>query len=328
MRYYNEIIRRTAQDIIHGDYVNSSIVKLLAVVLAWPIVALAIIQVYQWYQEATYVRVVEPLSQERVQHPIYFQFAQEALDSYGKLPKGDRQILKDQLRKVIVPVDVWMERLNRSNIGTVCLGESHDDHNRRFLTENFFPSYDLDTLFVETTPQGLAQIHDYMKAGEIYAPLLGADMGHLLDAVMARNPTVKIQGIEESEQQREDRLERRKGSREDSIYENLKLLYNANERNVVLYGALHCTFDPDKLYQRMREGLGGGTVTYQSILVQGAHQDGLMETFVYFLDDIGIIPGDFVITDAQALPPWVRENFQWLWAQTLANYQSVVVYKP
>ena len=308
---------------------NSSIIKLLAIVLAWPLSALALIVAYEWYQEATYVRVVEPLSHERIQHPVYFQFAQEALEKYGRLPKGDRQILKDQLRRAIVPIDVWLKRLNKSEKGIICLGESHDDHLRQFLATRFFPALDLDTLFLETTPEGLNQINSYIEAEETYVPLLNAHIGPVLNAVRARNPDVRIIGFEETPQQHQDRKSQGTGSREASIYANFKQHYDVNGgegRTVVLYGALHCNYEPGVLYQLMQANTQ--VAQYQNILVQGAHQDGLMETFVYFLDELGIIPGDFVIADTQRLPIWVRENFEWLWAQTLTHYQSVVVYKP
>ncbi len=305
---------------------NSSLVKLLTVVLAWPALAITIIMAYEWYRDANYVHVEEPLGQERVQHPTYFRFAQEALDRYSQLSKSDQQDLVDDLRKLIIPMSTWMEHLNRSDVSFICLGETHDDHNRRFLAESFFPAYDLEALFLETTAYGLQQILEDTQAGEPYALLLGADMGRILQSVMARNPHARILGIEETDQQRSDRQYLGNVTRSDSIFKNLIAAYNKNSRTVVLYGALHCNQMPNRLYERMRQSFAD--VSIQNVLVQGAHQDGLMESLVYFLDEIGILHGDFVITDTQGLPPWVRENFVWLWAQTLDHYESVIVYKP
>jgi hypothetical protein len=311
---------------------NSAIVKVLAVVLAWPLVALAIIQAYLWYKEATYVRVFEPLSHERVQHPTYFKFAEDALAAYGKLPKDERQVLKDHLRRVIKPVESWIEHLNSSEGGVICLGESHNDHMRRFMADSIFSNLEIDTLSLETTPEGLNEIRRYMKDDEIYVPLLGADIGQVINAAVSRNPGIRLQAIEETGQQRDDRQRSKSGSREASIFENFKRGYdghNKSERTVILYGALHCNYNPGALYQHIRRDLQNIADTgFQNTRVQGAHQDGLMETFVYFLDEIGVAPGDFVISNTQDMPIWVRENFVWLWAQTLVHYQSIVVYKP
>ncbi len=305
---------------------NSAIVKVLAVVLAWPLAALTIIQVYEWYKEATYVRVVEPVNRDRIQYPVYQQFAQDALRNYAALEKREQQYLKDELRRVLKPVDPWIDTLNQSDTDIICLGEAHNEHTRQFLANNFLSGLAMDMLAVETTPGGLQEINKYMKDGEIYVPMLGADMGQVLKAAHARNPAVVIQPIEETMQQYAGRRAQKTGSREGSIFTNFKRGYVPGKRSVILIGALHCNYKPNVLYQLLRQDLP--ETKLHNILVQGAHQDGLIETFVYFLDELEIAPGNFVITNTQDLPHWIQENFVWFWALTLTHYQSIVVYKP
>jgi hypothetical protein len=52
-----------------------------------------------------------------------------------------------------------------------------------------------------------------------------------------------------------------------------------------------------------------------------------VEAFVYFLDEIGIENGDFVIPDTRALPARIYRWFPLLNRRTLQKYSSLIVFR-
>jgi hypothetical protein len=65
-----------------------------------------------------------------------------------------------------------------------------------------------------------------------------------------------------------------------------------------------------------------------NVSVLGEHQNGPLEAFVYFLDEIEIKKQHFVIPNTKLLHPRIYEFFQLLKRQTLAKYRSVIVFRP
>ena len=63
-----------------------------------------------------------------------------------------------------------------------------------------------------------------------------------------------------------------------------------------------------------------------NVKVLGEHQNGPLEAFVYFLDEIGIGKKSFVIPDTSALHPYIYELFELLKQQTLEKYCSLIVF--
>jgi hypothetical protein len=64
-----------------------------------------------------------------------------------------------------------------------------------------------------------------------------------------------------------------------------------------------------------------------NVQVLGEHQDGPLEGFVYFLDEIGIEKKHFVIPDTNSFHPRMYELFRLLKRQTLDKYQAVIVFR-
>jgi hypothetical protein len=64
-----------------------------------------------------------------------------------------------------------------------------------------------------------------------------------------------------------------------------------------------------------------------NVQVLGEHQNGPLEAFVYFLDEIGIEKRNFVIPDTSALHPHIYELFQLLKRQILEKYCSLIVFR-
>ena len=100
------------------------------------------------------------------------------------------------------------------------------------------------------------------------------------------------------------------------------------KRNAVLFGAFHCTEEAGGLYEETRRRLPPGLAARAvSLLVLGEHQDGPLEAFVYFLDEVGAAPGDFVLTDTNAVPPLIQSWFDLLWNGTFGKYRQVLVFR-
>ena len=57
------------------------------------------------------------------------------------------------------------------------------------------------------------------------------------------------------------------------------------------------------------------------------HQNGPVEAFVYFLDEIGIERTDFVIPNTSTLPARIYEWFQLLNRQILEKYRTLIVFR-
>jgi hypothetical protein len=64
-----------------------------------------------------------------------------------------------------------------------------------------------------------------------------------------------------------------------------------------------------------------------NVRVLGEHQNGPVEAFVYFMEEIGVKKRDFVIPDTHSLPDPICEWFPSLNRQTLGKYRSLIVFR-
>ena len=103
---------------------------------------------------------------------------------------------------------------------------------------------------LEATPKALRRLTKRMQAGRTYFPLLGADIMNVLRTVRARNPNVQIFGIEETDGQQKEQNSH-SGSRAQSIAQNFWSRYRPGRRHLILFGALHCTNEPNWLSKRL-----------------------------------------------------------------------------
>lgn len=308
---------------------DSPVVKFVAVVFGWPLTVLAAIVAYEWYLEAFDVPTIDPPNRQRIQHPNHHPTAVAALEEFGALAAAERAAVRRNLGAAVVPVEAWLDGLRGAGLGLVCLGENHDEHTRRFLAEGVFPRLEVDTLFLEATAEGLGLIHRQIDAGSRRVALLKADISAIIDAARQKNPDLVVRGIEETDRQRNRRYRRGRGSREESMAANMRRWYEDGRRQVVLIGALHCKDRPEWFYRHAAAeipGLAAGGML--NVRVVGEHQDGPIEAFVYFLDELGLAAGDFAIPDTDALDPRLRDWFLLLWDQTLGPYRAVVVFRP
>jgi hypothetical protein len=159
-----------------------------------------------------------------------------------------------------------------------------------------------------------------------YVPLLGADIGGVMRAAKARNPRITLAGVDETRAQRRQR-ERGRGSRDQSIVLNVRRQLGAAGRTVALFGALHCSDQRNWLFGRLRSSRAPfDREEMLNITVLGEHQDGPVEAFTHFLDEIGIDNKGFVIPATSALPPLIYAWFSPL-RSTFGGFKTAIVFR-
>jgi hypothetical protein len=205
----------------------------------------------------------------------------------------------------------------------VCLGELHEESTRNFLAEEFFTNFSIDVLLLETTPKNLKRLIKRMNDGRDYFPLLNADIMKILHTVEDRNPAIRIWGIEETKEQQKN-----SNSRDQSIAHNFWQKFQPGRLHIILFGALHCSNEPNWLFENLCNQASFPLKEHMlNVRVLEEHQNGPVEAFVYFLDQLGIKKKHFVIPNTNLLHPRIYELFQMLDQQTLEKYHSLVVFR-
>jgi hypothetical protein len=220
-------------------------------------------------------------------------------------------------------MEQWLTHLGQSDYQIICMGELHEESTRNFLAEEFFAKFSTDVLMLEATSKNLKRLIKRMDAGRDYFPLLSADIMKILRTVKDRNPTIRIWGIEETEEQQKD-----SNSRDQSIAHNFWDRFQPGKLHIILFGALHCTNDPNWLFKNLCDQATFPLKEHMlNVRVLGEHQNGPVEAFVYFLDEIGIEKKHFVIPNTNSLHPRIYELFQMLNRQILEKYRSLIVFR-
>lgn len=300
--------------------------RLFLIVLAWPLAVLLIVSGVLWYRE-----VFPEQPGDIVLEPIRVQAAQRqagvALERLRALPPVEQDRIVEAIDAALQPPADWLEKLARTDYRILCLGEHHEPSTRRFLAETFFSHYPVDVLLLEASPAELALIEQGLVDGRDYVPLLDADMGAVLRAVRKRNPDARVRGIEETRAQVATRKER-EGSRDQTLARNFWQSWQPGQRNVILYGALHCADESTWLYHHLREQMPAREgVPMRNIRVIGTHQHAPTRAFVIFLDALGMGRKDFVLADTGIVPLPVRHWFGAFDQHILQRYESLLVYR-
>jgi hypothetical protein len=166
-----------------------------------------------------------------------------------------------------------------------------------------------------------------MEAGRNYFPLLDADIMNILRAARDRNPDVKFYGIEETDKQAKQQHVH-SNTRDQSIAQNFWATFEPGMRHIILFGALHCTNESNWLFHNMcKQASPTLKDNMLNVWVLGEHQNGPVEAFVYFMDEIGVEKKHFVIPDTRSLPDHIYEWFPFLNRQALERYRSLVVFR-
>ena len=297
-------------------------------VLGVPLLAMVLLQAWILYEDYT-----EPVAgwppPGRIQFPEHHLVAERALERFAALPPEERAELIAVIERAIRPFPEWLAELNRRPVTVLCMGENHEPYLRRFLADRVFATLKADVLLLEATPREVGRIRARVEDGDEHVMLLDADIARLLRSSLEVNPGLVIEGIEERPEQRSARIEAATGSREGSIEANFRTRYQRGRRHVVLYGAFHCSHQGGWLFRRLREQPPPDVPANALINLRVAweHVEAPFETFVYFLDEIGVTPGDFVITDPKTLPAEIDDWFPFLSANELGAFGAVAVFR-
>jgi len=296
--------------------------KLLLAALAFPLAILLGISLFQGY--TTYIRTptVQPADPTRIQHPNYHLVALNAVTQYRALPALQQSRIRDSLEKHLVDFTPWLEAFKAQNHEFICLGENHNDRTRLFLARTFFPRFQTDNLMLEATEDDLARMKGSRRT---YVPLLNADISSVLKA---QPPKTEIIGIEQTDQQKSDHNQNAGSSRDRDILANFLARFQPQQTNLVLFGALHCGDFEGWFYDLVRHSKAFASPPKMTNLrVLGEHQDGSLEAFIYFLDEIGIKKTNFTIAHARSMVPWIYKAFPVFNDQTLKHYDAVIVFR-
>jgi hypothetical protein len=306
---------------------DSPLARVILAVLSGYVIILLLMAAYNWIK-AEYPQPPEKIKNTAVVgHAFYHAQAEAAVKRYFQLAPSTRETITENLATHLLSMDQWLKELDHAAYQVICLGELHEEATRAFLSQTFFTGFSIDTLMLEATPETLNGIRRRLKAGRQYFPLLGADGLAILRAAEARNPSISICGIEETDRQAK-RQPGQSGTRDRAIAANFWRAFIPGKRHVILFGALHCTNEENWLFHNLHSqadvSLKEGML---NACVVGEHQDGVLEAFVFFLDEIGLAPTTFVIADTQALHPWIYKAFQELDRHIMKKYAALIVFR-
>jgi hypothetical protein len=302
---------------------DSPLARVILAIFGGYLIILLFLSIYDWIAEEYPRRPTKSSSSERIQHPFYNEKAAKALQRFSRLPEPEKTAIKKNLESNLISIERWLTQLGQLDYQVICMGELHEESTRNFLAEEFFAKFSTDVLLLETTPKNLTRLIDRMDAGRDYFPLLNADIMKILRTVKDRNPDIKIWGIEETKEQQKDSK-----SRDQSIAHNFWERFQAGRLHIILFGALHCTNEPNWLFKNLyNQSSLHVKKRMLNVRVLSEHQNGPVEAFVYFLDEIGIVKKHFVIPNTNSLHPRIYELFQMLNEETLGKYRSLIVFR-
>ena len=302
---------------------NSPLVRVILATLGGYLIILLFLSVYDWIAGEYPRRPPKLPDSGRIQHPFYHEEVAKAMQRFSRLPEPEKAAIRQNLESNLISMEQWLKNLGQSDYQIMCMGELHEESTRNFLAEEFFAKFGTDVLLLETTHKNLKRLINRMDAGRDYFPLLNADIMKILRAVKDRNPNIKIWGIEETKGQQKDSI-----SRDQSIARNFWERFETGRQHIILFGALHCTNEPNWLFKNLQNQAPRHVKERMlNVRVSSEHQNGPVEAFVYFLDEIGIEKKNFVIPDTDSLHPRIYELFQVLNRQTLEKYRSLIVFR-
>jgi hypothetical protein len=302
---------------------DSPLARVILAIFGVYLIILLFLSIYDWIVEEYPRRPTRSSSSERIQHPFYHEKVAIALQLFARLPEPEKTAIKNNLKSNLISMEQWLTQLAQSDYQIICMGELHEESTRNFLAEEFFSKFSTDVLLLEATPENLKRLIKRMDAGRDYFPLLNADIMKILRSVKDRNPNIKIGGIEETKEQQKN-----SNSRDRSIAHNFWEIFQTGRLHVILFGAHHCTNEPNWLFKNLcNQASLHVKERMLNVRVLSEHQNGPVEAFVYFLDEIGIIKKHFVIPDTNSLHPRIYELFQMLNQETLEKYRSLIVFR-
>jgi hypothetical protein len=240
-----------------------------------------------------------------------------------------RNATKADFKKMLadrrVPVSEWTDAINASGVEFICLGERHDNKFRSRIADQLLSKLDFDALMIEANPVETEALAEEVARGTERVDHLGADFAPILRASLRRNPDLRIVGIEETREQELARRGKPEFERDSSIAENLADAYRGGERQVALYGALHCGSNSVSLsfqrpfYHHISTIVDDAKRINALVVVDGDWNN----KFSVYMNMLELADRSFVIPDTAAVDPALY-NFNWDLKQYFDNYEAIV----
>ncbi|MCJ8337168.1 MAG: hypothetical protein MJK10_01755 [Pseudomonadales bacterium] len=330
-RLFASFITKILTFIVHCFYtIVESIADLPLVfrgMILGPALLVSAISLYQWIEIEFPSRPVANINSERIQHPNYHNIATHALKKFSLLAPADKSLIIKNLQENLVPLEQWMAHFQRSDYLLMCLGESHTQSTRKFLSEAVLAEHNFDALYLEANPQELTAIYKRLYSATDYYPLLDADILQLLRSVISKNPDINIHAIDITDQQVDYKVPD-KQSRDDFITLNFLNNFTYTGRNIVLIGAMHCNDSAPWFYAKVKNAFTKNvTKPVTNVRIYDEHEEGIIEAFVFFLDQIGLKQQHFVIVNAQRLPPQIKQWFPLTTLFSFDLFETVIIYR-
>lgn len=291
------------------------------------IIILLVLQIRDWIHNEFPKPAEHSENIAQIQYPFYHNQAKDALKQFVHLSNTEKRTIKRNLVSNLISVKKWLDSLNERPYEIICLGELHDESTRRFLAEQFFSKINTDVLPLEATPDKLESLIKRMESGRSYFPLLGADIMSLLRTVRSKNSNIQLYGIEETQKEQNNQLSDL-NPRDKSLAHNFWECYQPGKKHIALLGRLHCAKEPGWFFHILRAQAPVPLKKKMlSVAVLGEHQNGPLEAFVYFLQEVAVNPGDFVIPEPGNLHPYILDHFEVLQDQIFEKYDALVVFR-
>lgn len=307
---------------------NHYILRNVLTIFGIPVVAYIILQLFNWYGNMVVEHDLAPLSTERVQFPLHNPWAIGGINRFNALTQVEQNDMLEFLDRSITDVDSWLAQVSKEEFTLICLGENHEGQLRNLIAERILPRLPTDIFMLEGKKTDAARILRHMWTSD-YVPLLDKNYASIVRAIKTTNPDARILGIEETLRQFDTRRGGDGNSRESSIEQNLRAGYQPGKQHMVLYGAFHCSHQSKWLFSRLNgRPPGNSQDTMLNVRIAREHIDAPVETFTYFLDELGLPRGDYVITDTAAVAKRFRQWFPFLAANDLEHYSALVVLRP
>jgi hypothetical protein len=255
--------------------------------------------------------------------------AERALDRMAALPSERRDAVRASLEASLRPVEAWVREIDRLAPSILCLGETHRQPDRKFVAERLFPHYRIDRLLLETSPVEARVIARRVDAGEVGVGLLGVDIAAVVAAAKARNPDVRIDGLEGTAPVRhDDGSVQSSTDREQRVAERFWSGYEPGARNVLLYGGLHCANWSLWLFHYLvlaaPDSRADGEL--KSVRLLARDQDASILAFARFAAALGWPAEDLVVADTDGLAAEIQEWFPLFSQSMLGPYDAVVIH--
>jgi hypothetical protein len=247
---------------------------------------------------------------------------------------ADYQDLRAELLAQRSPLTPWLQQINQAPLEFLCLGETHQDAFRQFLAQAIFPQLRVDVLILEASATEVEKLLSAVTTQDT-VPLLGADIAAIIRAVRAKNPQVRIVGVDETEEQVTLRnLEQRNGdrqhlSRDGFIAQTIRTQFQPGRRHVALFGANHCA-----AYDL---GLGNSRPFFRHLMNRLTRRDRMKSALFVAstqtnpltasLQRANLANEMLVIPNTQAIQPAIY-NFRWDLRGFFESYDAFVYFTP